>query len=121
MGFYLLLLCVKDNILILIFPQTLLRELNLDGQHHKIAELAVSLALDRHDPHRELTSRLIADLNGVIVNQHHLTKGFDGLLNNLQDLTLDTPDAPTVKLSRPAYIPFYFCISAFTRIFYNIY
>jgi len=76
--------------------KTLLRDLNLDGKQHKIAELAVSLALDRHDPHRELTSRLISDLSGNIITSQDLGKGFDSLLNNLNDLTLDTPDAPTI-------------------------
>ena len=79
------------------YSQTLLQDLNIGGKQHKIAELAVSLALDRHDPHRELTSRLISDLNGDIITSQHLDKGFDCLLNNLNDLTLDTPDAPTVR------------------------
>ena len=81
----------------------MLRDLNLDGKQHKIAELAVSLALDRHDPHRELTSRLISDLSGNIISSLHLGKGFDGLLNNLNDLTLDTPDAPTVSYKHKCY------------------
>jgi programmed cell death protein 4 len=74
----------------------LLRDLNIDGQRHHIASTAVSLALDRHDPHRELTSRLISDLHGPVLSTTDLSAGFNALLDNLQDLTLDTPDAPTV-------------------------
>ena len=77
--------------------QTLLKDLNVGPNKHKIAELAVSLALDRHDPHRELTSRLISDLHGPVLSTTDLNEGFNDLLGNLQDLTLDTPDAPTVS------------------------
>ena len=76
--------------------QTLLKELNAGPNKHKIAEKAVSLAMDRHDPHRELTSRLISDLHGPVLSTTDLSVGFNELLDNLQDLTLDTPDAPTV-------------------------
>jgi len=76
--------------------KALLNDLNVGPRKHKIAEFAVSLALDRHDPHRELTSRLISDLHGPVLSTNDLSNGFNELLNNLQDLTLDTPDAPTI-------------------------
>ena len=77
-------------------------QLRLDGLNmeptcrSKILELAINLALDRHDPQRELTSQLIADLHGNALSRADIGQGFDELLNNLSDLTLDTPEAPTV-------------------------
>ena len=59
--------------------------------------MAVSLSLDRHDPERELTSQLLSDLNGHVLTRDELVKGFDKLLNMLNDLILDTPNAPTVS------------------------
>ena len=60
--------------------------------------MAVSIALDRHDPQRELTSQLLSDLTGALLTKEEVAKGFDDLLDNLNDLTLDTPDAPTVSI-----------------------
>lgn len=74
----------------------LINMLNVGSLKYKIPELAISLALDRHNPQREMTSRLISDLSGKLITQEEFSKGFDELLNNLEDLTLDTPDAPTI-------------------------
>jgi hypothetical protein len=63
----------------------------------KILEMAINLALDRHDPQRELTSQLIADLHGNSLSKADIGQGFDELLGNLSDLTLDTPEAPAVS------------------------
>ena len=80
--------------------QDLLRDLNIGSNKHRIMEMAVSLALDRHDPQRELTSRLISDLYGQLLTRDEMMEGFHVLLTNLPDLSLDTPDAPSVS-SRP--------------------
>ncbi|KAK2163691.1 hypothetical protein LSH36_75g08009 [Paralvinella palmiformis] len=69
---------------------------NIAKNKYKILEMAVNLALDRHDPQRELTSQLIADLNGSVMSKTDIGQGFDELLANLSDLTLDTPEAPTL-------------------------
>ena len=79
--------------------QDLLNDLNIGSNKHRIMEMAVSLALERHDPQRELTSRLISDLYGQLLNRDEMMEGFHGLLSNLPDLTLDTPDAPSVTIS----------------------
>ena len=79
-------------------PQDLLNDLNIGSNKHRIMEMAVSLALERHDPQRELTSRLISDLYGQLLNRDEMMEGFHGLLSNLPDLTLDTPDAPSVRV-----------------------
>jgi len=73
-----------------------LQELNIASKKHKLPEMAVSIALDRHDPQRELTSQLLSDLTGALLTQEEVAKGFDDLLDNINDLTLDTPDAPTL-------------------------
>ncbi|XP_078587275.1 programmed cell death protein 4-like isoform X2 [Branchiostoma floridae x Branchiostoma japonicum] len=73
-----------------------LGELNLGHKKHEIATHAVSMALDKHDSHREMTSRLISDLYGNILNQQEMATAFDSILDDLADLTLDTPDAPHV-------------------------
>ena len=69
------------------------------SHRHVIPEMAVSLALDRHDPHRELTSQLISDLHGRMLAKEEFARAFDTLLNNLGDLILDTPNAPVVSLN----------------------
>ena len=71
--------------------------MNLTSNKHLVPEVAVSLSLDRHDPERELTSQLLSDLNGRVLSSDELVKGFDKLLGTLNDLILDTPNAPTVS------------------------
>ena len=71
-------------------------ELRLEKLRERIISLAVTLALEKHDNHREMTSQLISGLYGEVYTQAHVTKAFDDLLDNLNDLTLDTPDAPKV-------------------------
>ncbi|CAH1258484.1 PDCD4 [Branchiostoma lanceolatum] len=73
-----------------------LGELNLGHKKHEIATHAVSMALDKHDSHREMTSRLISDLYGNILTHREMAAAFDSILDDLSDLTLDTPDAPHV-------------------------
>ena len=81
----------------------------------RIVMLAVTVALERHDPQRELTSRLISDLYGQVVSMDDMIRGFDGLLADIDDLTLDTPDAP--KVIRRNFILIYSCLPI---LFYNL-
>uniref|UniRef100_A0A8C9Z778 Programmed cell death protein 4 n=1 Tax=Sander lucioperca TaxID=283035 RepID=A0A8C9Z778_SANLU len=60
----------------------------------KVPSLAVSLALEAKASHRELTSRLLADLCGPVLSLSDMEKSFDQLLLELPDLVLDTPGAP---------------------------
>jgi programmed cell death protein 4 len=71
-------------------------ELNFGRNRHKLPGVAISLALDRHDPQRELTSRLISDMYGNFLDQEEMAKGFDELLGTLADLTIDSPEAPNL-------------------------
>ncbi|XP_024115195.1 programmed cell death protein 4b [Oryzias melastigma] len=72
----------------------LLSDLNLGPMRSEVPSLAVSLALEAKASHRELTSRLLADLYGNILSHGDLEKSFDQLLVELPDLVLDTPEAP---------------------------
>eukprot|EP00064_Thunnus_orientalis_P010178 superscaffoldBa00001355_g10204 len=72
----------------------LLAELNLGPMRCEVPSLAVSLALEAKASHRELTSRLLADLCGPVLFCGDMEKSFDKLLRELPDLVLDTPGAP---------------------------
>lgn len=64
----------------------------------EVPSLAVSLALEAKASHRELTSRLLADLCGPVLSRGDMEISFDKLLLELPDLVLDTPGAPQVSL-----------------------
>lgn len=74
----------------------LLKELNLGSHKYEVSSMAVSLALEGKASHRELTSRLLSDLSGKLLSQSDLARAFDKMLKELQDLILDTPEAPQV-------------------------
>jgi len=66
-----------------------------DWDKEFMIKLAVMFAMDRKASQRELTSRLISDLYGEhVLDQAAIAKGFDQLLEQLTDLTLDTPESP---------------------------
>ncbi len=69
----------------------------MGSDRSKLLGLAINLAMDRHDPQRELMSQLLRALHGEILHTRDISTGFDELLSGLTDLTLDTPDAPTVR------------------------
>lgn len=75
---------------------TSLEEVNISKMRPRVVELSVSMALDRKASHRELTSVLISDLYGKAIKAKDIQQGFDRLLNNLKDLTIDYPEAPKV-------------------------
>lgn len=74
-----------------------IQELNIGKRAYKLPQMAISLALDRKATHREMTSILISDLYGDVLTQEEVAKGFDDLLESLNDLSLDTPEAPNVS------------------------
>ena len=80
--------------------QELLGELNLGPMRSGVPMLAVSLALEAKASHRELTSRLLADLCGPVLTRGDVEQSFHELLRELPDLVLDTPGAPQVSLGR---------------------
>ena len=60
--------------------------------------MAVLLGLDRHNNQRELISQLISDLYGNILSGTDIAQGFNELLNSIDDIRLDTPEAPGVRV-----------------------
>ncbi|XP_060692700.1 programmed cell death protein 4-like isoform X1 [Hemiscyllium ocellatum] len=73
---------------------TLLAQLNLGSKRSKLPFLCVSMALEGKASHRELISRLLADLTGKRMSVEDVASAFDQLLGDLPDLVLDTPEAP---------------------------
>ncbi|XP_070802580.1 programmed cell death protein 4 isoform X2 [Pituophis catenifer annectens] len=74
--------------------QEMLKDLNLGEMKYSVPVLAVSLALEGKASHREMTSKLLADLCGTVISKHDVEKSFDRLLKDLPELVLDTPRAP---------------------------
>ncbi|XP_071792810.1 programmed cell death protein 4-like [Asterias amurensis] len=75
-----------------------LSQLNIDTvDRHEVASNALTLAMERKAPEKEMTSVLISDLYGLkVVSEAELEVAFEQLLHQLPDLTLDSPDAPIV-------------------------
>ncbi|KAL7744938.1 hypothetical protein ACLKA6_007211 [Drosophila palustris] len=61
-----------------------------------ITSILVEIAMDHKDSQREMTSVLISDLYGRVITGKDIEKGFNMVLANLPDLTLDTPEAPVM-------------------------
>ncbi|XP_059615134.1 programmed cell death protein 4 [Phlebotomus argentipes] len=61
-----------------------------------VTSIAIEIAMDHKQSHREMTSVLISDLYGRVVTGRDISRGFDMVLKNLPDLILDTPEAPTI-------------------------
>lgn len=81
-----------------------MNQLNIGPNRHKITKLAIVLAMERHNPQRELISRLISDLYSSLLTQDDIARGFDELLVGLDDIRLDTPDAHTVSRLLSSYL-----------------
>lgn len=73
-----------------------LEEHNIGSKNYQVVVIAIMLAMDRKPSHRELTSVLISDLYMRFLTEADIAKGYDHLLNNLPDIVLDTPEAPSI-------------------------
>jgi len=69
---------------------------NLGARRWMVVTISIELAMDHKPSHRELASVLISDLYQKVISQRDIGKAFDYLLKNLEDLALDTPDAPMI-------------------------
>lgn len=77
--------------------EVVLKDINFGAHKHRIVETAVSLAMEKHDAQRELVSRLLLFLvNHNVLAVADVVRAFEVLLTNLADITLDTPNAPTM-------------------------
>lgn len=72
-----------------------LSQLNIDdSERHEVASAAVTIAMEKKDSEKEMTSVLLSDLYGLkVVKESELEVAFEKLLHDLPDLSLDTPDA----------------------------
>ena len=55
----------------------------------------VTMAVEKSNVHKELISRLLHDLKGIILRSNDYIDGFNSLLTSLADLSLDNPDCST--------------------------
>jgi programmed cell death protein 4 len=70
-----------------------LEELGCQEFHPEIVKKAISLAMDKGPRERELTSRLLTCLHPSPLSHEELEAGFEILLDGLDDLSKDVPDA----------------------------
>lgn len=74
-----------------------LKELNIAHLKHRIVVLVVTLAMEKKGSQRELASVLLSDLYGhQVVCEQDIELGFQALMNLLEELKLDTPDAESI-------------------------
>jgi programmed cell death protein 4 len=69
-----------------------------DLKQHGDGELLayiITIALEKSNVHKELISRLLYDLNGVIFRANDYINCFNTLLTTLNDLSLDNPECST--------------------------
>ncbi|KAJ7290852.1 hypothetical protein O6H91_06G024600 [Diphasiastrum complanatum] len=70
-----------------------LRDLGSPDYHHYFVKKLISMALDRHDREKEMAAVLLSALYADVVEPEQLAKGFTRLLESVDDLALDIPDA----------------------------
>ncbi|KAJ7532356.1 hypothetical protein O6H91_13G000400 [Diphasiastrum complanatum] len=70
-----------------------LRDLGSPNYHHHFVKKLISMALDRHDREKEMASVLLSALYADVIDPEQLAKGFTRLLESVDDLSLDIPDA----------------------------
>lgn len=55
----------------------------------------ITMALEKSNVHKELISRLLHDLNGILFRANDYINCFNTLLTTLNDLSLDNPECST--------------------------
>lgn len=73
-----------------------IEELKCREYHPDVVKRAISDSLDKHPRERELISRLLTCLHPTPLTDKDMEEGFDILLDSLDDLTTDVPDAKTM-------------------------
>lgn len=73
-----------------------LEEFNIRNIKHEIVRVLITVALEEKAANRELASVLLSDLFGHVINYRDFVMGFDAILSQLSELSLDTPDAPHI-------------------------
>jgi len=70
-----------------------LKELHIDNPQAYFIKKAIIAAMEKQAYERELVSKLLSSLYNVAVTPEKLAEGFQAVLNALEDVVLDTPDA----------------------------
>ena len=70
-----------------------IEELKCREYHPDVVKKVVSISLDKHPRERELVSRLLTCLHPSPLTDQDMEEGFNILLDSLDDLTTDVPDA----------------------------
>lgn len=73
-----------------------LKELGHDDFHRYFIKKLVSMAMDRHDKEKEMVSVMLSSLYGDVFSSTQIKLGFVMLLQAVDDLTVDIPDAVDV-------------------------
>lgn len=68
-------------------------ELDHPNYHHEIVKSVISKSLDKHDRERELASHLLPTLYPNVISHDKIVEGFTTLLERIEDLQLDIPNA----------------------------
>ncbi|KAL3804142.1 hypothetical protein HJC23_013661 [Cyclotella cryptica] len=68
-------------------------ELKCREYHPEVVKRAVSLGMDEGPRERELVSRLLASLHPNPLTDEEMERGFELLLDSIEDLVIDIPDA----------------------------
>ncbi|CAH8840987.1 unnamed protein product [Trichobilharzia szidati] len=63
-------------------------------QRRRLPYLAITLAIQHRQTQCELTSELLSDMCGKVLNHAHIQQGFQLVLSEIGDLIIDVPKAP---------------------------
>uniref|UniRef100_A0A8I7BFG6 MI domain-containing protein n=1 Tax=Hordeum vulgare subsp. vulgare TaxID=112509 RepID=A0A8I7BFG6_HORVV len=73
-----------------------LRSLGSDQFHNYFVKKLISMAMDRHDKEKEMSSILMSALYADLLDSSKMSEGFMMLLESTEDLSVDIPDAVDV-------------------------
>ncbi|KAF8715119.1 hypothetical protein HU200_027673 [Digitaria exilis] len=73
-----------------------LRGLGSNQFQHYFVKKLISMAMDRHDKEKEMASVLLSSLYADLLSSYIISEGFMMLLESVEDLTVDIPDAVDV-------------------------
>lgn len=102
-----------------------IQEMKCKAFHAEVVKRAISLSLDEGPRERELTSRLLTCLHPNPLEDVEMETGFEILLNSLEDLSIDIPDAKVTKCSLFIYIHhkvvFHHTVVSYSKIPHYVY
>ncbi|KAJ4756394.1 Programmed cell death protein 4 [Rhynchospora pubera] len=68
-------------------------DLGVEEQHHYFVKKLVSMSMDRRDKEKEMASVLLSSLYNDTLTPSHIKLGFMNLLESVEDLSVDIPNA----------------------------